>query len=366
MKPFTTAKSIALFLFLWLCTGFALGTVTLLGPVRWAVTWSRDRGFSDGVENGLVVGLIIALIVVSFLLARAATLRVLNAQTPSVRWGLPVGIAALAVVALALFMNPDVLNRATGATTDTTNANFTFGSYPTHGELRKLKREGYVGVISLLHPAVTPFEPKLLRDEQEAGKDVGIDIISIPMLPWISQNGESIERIKAIAANPKGRYYVHCYLGKDRVNVVKRLVSQSTNTDESEPTESRSLDDISAFERGPIVELSAGVYLTPFPTDEEYMGYVIAAGVKQVVSLMDTTDAEATERVRTERQLLRTYRIPFREFPVLETTTEAGLETLFREIATMPRPVVIHRFFSDRDIEKRFIDTYRKSIQPPA
>lgn len=366
MKLFSSAKSVLLFLFLWLCTGFALGTATLLGPVRWAVTWSRDRGFSDGVENGLVVGLILALIVVSFLGARAATFRVLRAETPAVRWGLPAGIAALAAIALALFMNPNVLNRATGAATDTSNATFTFGSYPTEAELRKLKREGYVGVISLLHPAVTPFEPKLLRDEQEAGNDVGIAIISVPMLPWISQNGESIEKIKAIAANPKGRYYVHCYLGKDRVNVVKRLVSQTTKTDESEPTESRSLADISQFERGPIVELSAGVYLTPFPTDEEYMGYVIAAGAKQVISLMDTTDGEAHERIQAERQLLSTYRIPFREFPVVETTTDTELQGLFREIATMPRPVVIHRFFSDRDIEKRFIAAYRKSNQPPA
>jgi len=366
MKLFSTAQSTFLFLFLWLCTGFALGTATLLGPVRWVVTWARERSFSEGVENGLVVGLILLLIAGSFGLARVATFRVLKAESAAVRWGLPGGIAALAVVALALFMNPRVLNEATGATTDASHATFTFGSYPTEAELRTLKREGYVGVISLLHPAVTPFEPKLLRDEQAAGREVGIAIISIPMLPWVSKNQASIERLKAIAAHPKGRYYVHCYLGKDRVNVVKHLVSQTARTDESEPTESRSLDEIARFERGPVVELSAGVYLTPFPTDEEYLGYVIAAGVRQVVSLMDTTDAEALERVRTERQLLRAHRIRLREFPVAEATSEAQLGPLFRELATMPRPVVIHRFFSDRDTEKRFVEAYRKSVQPPA
>lgn len=366
MKRFSSAKSIVLFLLLWLFTGFALGTATLLGPVRWVVSEARDRGFSEGIENALVIVLIALLVVVSLGLARAATFRVLKTETPAVRWGLPTGMAALAAAALALLLNPKVLNGATGPTTDTTNATFTFGSYPTHAELRQLKREGYAGVISLLHPAVTPFEPKLLRDEQAAGRAVGIAIISIPMLPWISQNGEALERIRAIAENPKGRYYVHCYLGKDRVNVVKRLVSQHANTHDSEPTDARSLADVAAFERGPVVELSQGVYLTPFPTDEEYMGYVVAAGVKQVVSLMDTTDAEALERVRTERHLLSTYRIPLREFPVLDATTEAQLQPLFRALATMPRPVVIHRFFSDHDIEKRFVDAYRKSVRPPA
>jgi len=41
-----------------------------------------------------------------------------------------------------------------------------FGPYPTYEELRKLQDDGYTAVVSLLHPAVVPFEPKLISDER--------------------------------------------------------------------------------------------------------------------------------------------------------------------------------------------------------
>ena len=170
------------------------------------------------------------------------------------------------------------------------NSRFTFGSYPSKEELMQLKEEGYETIITLLHPAVTPFEPVLLKEEEKLCKEAGIKLLSIPMLPWISENEEAIEKIKQIALKPTGKYYVHCYLGKDRVNVVKRLItsfSENKQVKFNDKENARSLDNLKMMERGPVSKLGIGIYYSPYPTDEEYMGYVIAAGVQQVISLMD-------------------------------------------------------------------------------
>ena len=67
-------------------------------------------------------------------------------------------------------------------------SSFTFGPYPTEDRLAALERDGYTAVISLLHPAVVPFEPKLIADETAAAERVGIEFIHLPMLPWIADN----------------------------------------------------------------------------------------------------------------------------------------------------------------------------------
>ncbi|QJW89604.1 hypothetical protein HNV11_09520 [Spirosoma taeanense] len=362
-----TLRNLLLFGFIWGCSGFFLGCLTLMGPVRWVVSWSRAHAYSDTVENWLVRILILLLAGGSFWLARKVRKAINETQKKSMKWGLPVGVFALATLALSLFMNPAFLNSTTGGSVDTTNKEFTFGPYPTAGMLVELKKEGYVGVISLLHPAVTPFEPVLLNDERTAGRQIGINIISVPMLPWISQNEEPIRQIREIAANPQGRYYVHCYLGKDRVNVVKRIISgnSTASVNDEEANSSRSLNEVDRFERGPVVNLGNDVYLTPYPTDEEYLGYLIAAGVKQVVCVLEPTDSEAAQRIQQEEKTLKVYQIAYLSYPIPEAKNDKEIAALLEKLRDLPRPLVIHRFFSDQPIEKKIVEAYRKRFGNP-
>ena len=60
---------------------------------------------------------------------------------------------------LAMFFNPAALRPFMPA--ETSVSNFMFGPYPDIDILKKIKREEYSAVISLLHPAVLPFEPQL-------------------------------------------------------------------------------------------------------------------------------------------------------------------------------------------------------------
>ncbi|WP_020601912.1 hypothetical protein [Spirosoma spitsbergense] len=371
-----TLSSYLLFGFIWGCLGFFLGCLTLLGPVRWVVTWARDNKLSDSAENWSVRAVIILFVIFSFWLARKVAGAAEKTEKRVLRWGIPAGVLVLALLSLSLFMNPDFINKTTAgsidtansASIDTANKGFTFGPYPTADMLAQLKKEGYAGVISLLHPAVTPFEPKLLSDEQKTGKEIGLAIISVPMLPWISQNEESIQRIRAIAAQPKGRYYVHCYLGKDRVNVVRRIVAgvDKALVSNQTTTSARRLDETDRFERGPIVVLGDEVYLTPYPTDEEYLGYLIAAGVNQVVCLLDPADPESQQRIKDEKKFLNLYKIAYLSHPIPETGNDEKIEALLDKINGLPRPLVIHRFFSDSPVEKKFLAAYWKRFGKPA
>jgi len=97
------------------------------------------------------------------------------------------------------------------------------GPYPNAQLLSELKRLHYDGVISLLHPAI-PFEKILLEEEKTNGAQVGIQIYSVPMLPWISENKEALASIGTLIRQPGKRYYTHCYLGEHRVNLVRQLL----------------------------------------------------------------------------------------------------------------------------------------------
>src|SRR5690349_17815869 len=205
-------KRTLLFLVLWLAIGFSIGTATLLGPVRWVTTLCRAHGFPEGVEKGSVQLLIVLLVAatgaVAWVLARAA----LASERIETHYGLPALALLAAGGAVWLWMTPAMLRTRNGAVT-TAGTHFTFGPYPDEDRLRDLASERYTAVISLLHPAVIPFEPQLMAREDEAAAHAGIQVIHLPMLPWVSDNAAALAKVRDLARARTGRYYVHCYLG---------------------------------------------------------------------------------------------------------------------------------------------------------
>jgi protein tyrosine phosphatase (PTP) superfamily phosphohydrolase (DUF442 family) len=243
---------------------------------------------------------------------------------------------------------------------------FVFGPYPDRVALARLKRQGFTGVISLLHPAVAPFEPRLLAQERQAAREVGIQLIHTPMLPWISENEESTERIRQLARSGQGRYYVHCYLGKDRVNVVRRLLMDGDASVAEARTENgaRRIADMPAFERGGIYHFQ-DVHVGPFPTDEEWLGYVLSGSVKQVLSLLDTANAEDATWIAKERGLGRQYRMPvefapIRSFPFDPQQALAAA----RRAKALPRPLMVHGFRTVSPAVEAFVQAYRTDLPP--
>ena len=356
-----------LFLFLLGCTGFVLGTLTLRGPVRWVTAALRESGGDQGAEDWLVRGTILLLLLVSLAVAMLLAEVVLESGDRRVRWGIPAGAAALGAATLGVWMLPGLMG-GSGTALEDSGARFVFGPYPERERLAELKARGFSGVVTLLHPAVAPFEPALLEREQAAAREVGIALLHTPMLPWVSQNEASLETIRRLARSGKGRYYVHCYLGKDRVNVVRRLLESEGVSLEGakEAAGARRLADKPAFERGSIYHLDGDVHVAPYPTDEEWFGYVLSGSVKQVLSLLDPESPEDTALVAKERALTAQYRMPL-EFAPIRTLPYDPAEALAaaRRAKALPRPLMVHAFRTYGTARtEAFVQAYRTDLPP--
>ena len=352
---------IGVFGYLWGTLGFFAGTLVLTGPVRWVTGALRGRQAAQSTEDLLVRGVIVLLVVGTGWVAWRLTPRVLNRDGRRPRWQIPAATTALAAAALALWLNPR------SSPIPESKERFVFGPYPSQAQLAELKRRGFAGVITLLHPAVVPFEPRLLAQERAAAAAVGMPLIETPMLPWVSENERSIERIRTLARAGDERYYVHCYLGKDRVNVVRRLLQDMNASVDAGQAASRArrIADVPAFERGSIYHLPDSVHVTPFPTDEEWMGFVLSGSVKQVLSLLDSTNREDTLWVGKERRLASKYRMPVQlsPIPALPFEPEAALRAA-QLARSLPRPLVVHAFRTASAPTEAFVQAYRSGLPP--
>lgn len=363
-------------LFAWLCVtvGFTLGTLTLLGPVRRMTTAIRVRDGSQGIENVAVVLAIAVLVAVTAALSYYLTGHAMRGPRRWARIIVPLVAALPAGLALWAWMTPEVMARVNAkGQSQVVAANFTFGPYPDEAKLRELKAEGYTAVVTLLHPAVVPFEPMLLARETEAAGRVGISLIHLPMLPWVSNNAEPLAAVRRLAASREGRYYVHCYLGVDRVNVVRRVVEHSLGIegrDAAEGGTGRSIEALVTagigFERGRVVKLAEGVFLTPYPTEEEWNSFIIGGNVRTVVSLLDPQLADDRPWIAKERELLGSPGITFINAPIPASGLDrAAAHAAARAAAAAARrakkPVVVHGFLSPSLPANAFVQAYQQA-----
>lgn len=360
----------AAFLYYWITTGFFLGTLTLMGPVRWATAYSRAAGWSYGTEKAMVLVLIALLFVVSLLLARFVHKKAAEARGRGLRIGLPAAAAALFFVSLGFWMNPKLMIDS-GAKTTTGSyswSEFVFGPYPEKDRLVSLKKEGYTAVISLLSMAVVPFEPVLFAREQEAAKEADIELIHIPMLPWVSSNDHVTAELKNLERRGPGKYYVHCYLGKDRVNVFKTMLGTSFGGAKAvslDPENIRRISERKDFERGKITRLGKDVYFTPYPTDEEFFAYILNGTVKSVVSLLDPGNPEDAPWIEKEKAIAGKYGLKLVNYP-WKALDRSGRAKAVRGIKRLEKPVVIHAFLSHTPDSLEFIAAYKGAANPAA
>jgi hypothetical protein len=363
MKNFKL-KTLLLFLTTAGLTGFFLGTLTLSFPVRWIVNYSEEQGLSKTSQD-LYVKLTIGLFVLAtFLLAYFLTKKTI--QSTGKRFAVATFTILIAGASGSLYywMNPTKFNKATLSeeSEKSGNVEFYFGSYPDEEMLEDLKNKKFTGIISLLHPAVIPFEPKLIEDEKILCKKVGIPFISAPMLPWVSDNKKSLDEILKLVEAGKGKYYVHCYLGVDRANLVKNFISKSgdkINIVNTLSNTGRKLDTIAAFERGKITKLGEKVYLTPFPTDEEYISFILSTDVKTVVSILNPENPDDTLWIHKEEKLLQLYKMNYVNIPFTNNLTAAEVASKLSKIVALQRPIVIHAFSDKSPGLTKLVEGYR-------
>lgn len=360
-------KTLLLFLTTAGLTGFFLGTLTLSFPVRWIVNYTVGHGLEKTSQDIYVKSVIGLFVLTTFLLAYLFTKKI--TQSSGKRFAVATFTILIAGASGSLYywMNPTKFNKATMSeeSEKSGNVEFYFGSYPDEEMLEDLKDKNFTGVISLLHPAVIPFEPKLIEDEKKLCSKVGIPFIPAPMLPWVSDNKKSLDEILKLVDAGEGKYYVHCYLGVDRANLVKNFISKSSSKINIVSTLSntgRKLDTIAAFERGKITKLAEKVYLTPYPTDEEYISFILSTDINTVVSILNPQNPDDTLWINKEEKLMRLYKVNYVNIPFTNNLTAEEVESKLSKIVALQKPMVIHAHSDKSPGVAQLVEGFRKRV----
>ncbi len=348
------------------CIGFFLGTLTLLGPVRWAVSFLRQYPWGRLFEDAVVMVHLTLLVVVSFGAAGGLNRFFWTTRKPASRWLMLGGVVLAFSSTLSLWLNPQKMRPAAALDLSRKASGFVFGPYPDEVLMRRLKKQGYVGVVSLLHPAVMPFEPVLIRQERAAAARVGLKLVEAPMLPWVSENEVSVAKLRRLTRTVKGGYYVHCYLGQDRVRLVQRYFDQwGVAYEGSQETRRQTLANWKSFERGPILRLGEEVFLGPYPTDEEFMTFIVNGGVKHVVSFMAVDSEKNRALAQKEKERARQFGLSYVHWPLEEKPFDPRLVLQkAREVRRLRGMVFVHRFFAKGPLVEGFALAF-KSDKPP-
>ena len=214
---------------------------------------------------------------------------------------------------------------------------FTFGPYPEAEQLKRLEEEGYDGVISLLNPTL-PIEKPLLDKETKSGEKVGLTIHSLPMLPWVGDNSNTIKAIKELISQDDKRYYVHCYLGRHRVDVVKQVVNEELG----ESIDVRFLQP-TTLERGSLFNFpDKNILIGPYPTEEEWFTRIKRGQVEEVLSLLSgSSDSQWTEK---EQKTTADVELKLTSMPMQTPATVSEIRKIAEQALSTKERVYVHNF----------------------
>ena len=316
--PRSEFTRLGVFLYLWLMIGMFLGTIVLLLPVRWILAGLQRLGWEQRAQNVVLLMVILAYIVLSWFVTRALHRRMFATANRAVRIGIPAVATVLAVATFWQWSNPSGIFASLAGGTSShmsmgAGAVWEFGKYPDTETLRRLKRENITAVISLEHPGDL-VERQAIEDERRITRELGLRLVEAPMLPWVSKNEASLELIRSIARKGTGRYYVHCGLGRDRVNLVKHMLEgmgARTITGQGYLEGNFFNTRIPNFERGQLGTFGDDKWLVPYPDKHEMLGNILQGKSAHIILALDTTDAQQRQWWQEASALFKEYAIPY-------------------------------------------------------
>ena len=333
---------------MWLLVGLVLGTAVLVGPVRLITEGMGRAGWEQSSQDHVLIVVILLYLAFSLLLTRWIVGIMFRARNRNTRWAIAALFTLLGAGTAWEWSNPAKLlaGIAGGGDGGSYNvaggAEFLFGAYPDDAKLESLKKAGVTAIISLQHPGVV-IEREGISAERDATKKLGLQFIQAPMLPWVSDNEESLQKLREIARKGKGKYFVHCGLGRDRVNVAKRIIEAEGSKialSADVKTATGFADRPDPFERGSLAHLEPGKWLIPYPNKHEMFGFILGGQSGAVVSLLDATDPEQAAWNAEMEKLLKEYSIPFimRPLPQNDVARATGIA---KEVRAMPGMVTV-------------------------
>ncbi len=349
-KP-SAAKFFATFGYAWFTIGLFTGTLVLVVAVRGILDVVQRLGWGQSAQNRLLVGVILLFVVVSFMLARRVV-RFLYRQQPRTRQVALVALAIPAVLTLYAWSNPARFLARIAGTTGSTYAmrngpTFLFGSYPDDERLRALKQQGVTAIVSLQSPAVL-VEISGINEERASAAKIGLRFVEAPMLPWVSDNTESLEKIKQLALHGSGTYYVHCGLGRDRVNIAKRLIESLEPQTRARVASTTGLKSAAGFERrterferGMPMKLQEGAWVIPLLNEAEFYGFILQGQPGKLLIVLDTTDVAQRTWLLDARKKMGQYAVGYDVVQYPRTKTDTSTTTALARVRALKSPFTV-------------------------
>ena len=344
----SAGAALGTFFYMWLLVGLVLGTAVLVGPVRLITEGMGRAGWEQSSQDHVLIVVILLYLAFSLLLTRWIVGMMFRARNRNTRWAIAAVFTLLAAGTAWEWSNPAKLlaGIAGGGDGGSYNvaggAEFIFGAYPDDAKLDSLKKAGVTAVISLQHPGVV-IEREGISAERDATRNLHLQFIQAPMLPWVSDNEESLEKLRQIARHGKGKYFVHCGLGRDRVNVAKRIIeAEGIKIARSADIKTATgfADRPDPFERGSLAHLESGKWLIPYPNKHEMFGFILGGQAGRVVSLLDATDPQQAAWNADMEKLLKEYAIPFVMRPLPDNDVARATD-IAKEIRALRPPVTV-------------------------
>lgn len=324
-RPPTPSRFFATFGYAWFTIGLFTGTLVLVVAVRGILDVLQRLGWGQAAQNRTLIAVIALFVIASFWLARHVV-RYLYRKSPQARRAGLVALAIPAVLSGWAWTNPTRFLAGIAGTTASTvsmkgGPTFIFGSYPDYQRIEQLKQQGVTAIVSLQSPSVL-VEIQGINEERKSAQRAGVQFIEAPMLPWVSDNTESLEKIRQLALHATGTYYVHCGLGRDRVNIAKRVIESVAPESRLHLAAARDLKHAegfetrtTSFERGLPMKLATDAWVVPYLNKAEFHGYVLQGVPGHVYLVLDPADSVQAGWIADASKLMTQYAVPFTVIP---------------------------------------------------
>ena len=342
---------------IWVTVGFCVG-LGLEGQVlHWLDFRGAGEGWSRPVRYAAALGATaVALVAWVWLSARLSELRWRLSGT-RLAWGVPLALGSCAVAVLFWYSQSwgaeDVDLELGGR--------FAFGASPSHGQMTWLRRGGFVGIVSLLHPS-EPGEAEIRIQEARWAQELGLTMVLAPLQPERGLDATALDALSELARGDEGPWYVAGGNDPNRLRVGRSLLIRMTGS--SEPLPQR-LMEVESFERGPVMALEEEIFLAPFPTDGEILNDYLGGSVRSVLSLLDSANAADRDWLDHQDEILDRFGIELHHAPVREEPFEPWEVVRAVEMArSLPRPLVVQGFLTPSVAGEAFAVAWSTGLPP--
>ena len=335
----------------WLTIGLFTGTLVLVLAVRGILSVLQRLGWEQSAQNRLLIFVILVFVASSFMVARRVV-RAMYRQSPTGRKLSLFLLAVPAALSVYAWSNPARFLAGIAGTEGSTYSmkngpKFVFGSYPDESRLKELKKQGVTSIVSLQSPAVL-VEISGISEERSAAAREGLKFIEAPMLPWVSDNTESLEKIKQLALHGTGTYYVHCGLGRDRVNIAKRVIESLESQAHVKVAAAADLRTAAGFERrtepferGMPMKVQDGVWVVPYLNEAEFYGFILQGQPGQVLLVLDPSVPEQRAWLAEAEKKMTQYAVSHVFMPYPGAKGDTSTAAIMAKVRSLKAPFTV-------------------------